>query len=75
MQKHFIGTFSIQKVEGACTSEMLVAIYWRYANTLQNTVVLMSVAQPMRQCPEEEGVKYQPELYWRHVRGLEYLTL
>ena len=27
MQKHFIGTVSIQKVEGACTSELLVAIY------------------------------------------------
>lgn len=73
MHKHFIGTVSIQKVEGACTSELLVAIYWWYVNTFQNTVVLMSVAQPMRQCPTEEGVKYQPELYWRpYVCGLEY---
>ena len=76
MQKLFIGTVSIQKVQGACTSELLVAMYWRYANKFQNTVVLLSVAQPMRQCPTEERVKYQPELYWRpYVCGLEYLKM
>ena len=76
MQKHFIGTVSIQKVEGACTSELLVAIYWRHANTYQNIAVLISVAQPMRQRPTEEAVKYQPEPHWRpYVCGLEYLKM
>jgi len=72
MRKHFIETVSIQKVDGACTSELFVAIYWWYANTYQNTSV--NECGTTNECPTEEGVKYQTELYWRpYVCGLEYL--